>query len=114
MDKINDLPNSIIKFLNIVKQRVSEEITPVKIILFGSFSRGDFDEDSDLDLMFIIKDDNNSIKDTQYKINSLLKDRTIPLDILVYYESDIEKKKNIIGSLPYEVVKEGEVIYDSS
>ena len=97
-----------------VKQRISDEIAPVKIILFGSFSRGDFDENSDLDLMFIIKDDNTSIKDTQYKINSLLKDRTIPLDILVYYESDIEKKKNIIVSLPYEVVKEGEVIYDSN
>jgi predicted nucleotidyltransferase len=39
-----------------IVKRVLTVATPTRIILFGSFARGDADEDSDIDLLVVVKE----------------------------------------------------------
>jgi len=102
-------------YIKLIKEKViqDKEIALSQIILFGSYARGDFNFDSDIDLLFVTKNNNDSVRNIKYKIEKILDDRKYPLDILVYKEKDLDKEKNIIGSLPYNVMKEGKVVYDN-
>lgn len=102
-------------YIELIKERVlqDKEINLSQIILFGSYARGDYNFDSDIDLLFVTKNNNDSVRNIKYKIERLLDDRKYPLDILVYKEKDLDKEKNIIGSLSYNVIKEGKVVYDN-
>lgn len=98
------------QYLEEIKNKVAEEVSLEKIIVFGSCARGDINKESDIDLVFIV--DDYQSKNIKYKISDLLKDRILPLDIIVLSTIEMERKKNIIGTLPYEIKKEGRVIYE--
>lgn len=106
-----ELPYSIKKYLESVKKRIIKEINPEKIILFGSYARGDYNKDSDIDLLFVVNDGIESIRNIKYKIEDELSDRIFPLDILVYTKEKLEDEKDIVGTLSYHVKKEGQIIY---
>jgi len=38
------------ELINYIVEKIVREIQPEKVILFGSYARGDFNRDSDLDL----------------------------------------------------------------
>lgn len=99
------------KYLEDIKNKVVPEVSPDKIYLFGSYAINNYDSESDIDLFFVV-DSNDSARKTQRKISSLLKDRLIPIDIIVYSREKMEKHKNIIGTLPYRINQEGELIYE--
>ena len=40
--------------INEIVRKIAEAIQPDKIILFGSYARGDYNEDSDLDFIFCL------------------------------------------------------------
>ncbi len=99
------------KYLEDIKNKVIPEISPEKIYLFGSYATNHYDSESDIDLFFVVNN-NDSLRKTQRKISSLLKDRLIPIDIIVYSQEKMESHKNIIGTLPYRIKQEGELIYE--
>ncbi len=106
--------DNMTKYIELIKEKVLNEkgINLSQIILFGSYARGDYNSDSDIDLLFVTKDNVKSVRTIKYKIEKILDDRIYPLDILVYRENDIKNRKDIIGTLPYNVLKEGKVLYD--
>jgi len=99
------------KYLEEIKNKVVPEISPEKIYLFGSYAANNYDSESDIDLFFVVNN-NSSLRKIQRKISSLLKDRPIPIDIIVYSQEKMESHKNIIGTLPYRIKQEGELIYE--
>ena len=99
------------KYLDKIKNKIIPKISPEKIYLFGSYANNDYNNDSDLDLFFVINND-ESPREIQRKISSLLKDRIMPIDIIVCSQERMEKRKDIIGTLPYQVNQEGELIYE--
>lgn len=57
MDKI---PTQIVNTLKLFKKNLAEKFRVKKIILFGSFAKGNYRENSDIDVCVIIeKNDNN-------------------------------------------------------
>jgi len=64
-----------------VVKTIVEEYKPSKIILFGSYAYGRPTEDSDLDLL-IIKDDDLSGIQRNRRVRNILKDFSIPVDII--------------------------------
>ncbi|MEJ6950363.1 nucleotidyltransferase domain-containing protein [Natronospora cellulosivora (SeqCode)] len=110
MEKINN-KLEINKYLKDITNKVVPEVSPEKIYLFGSYATNNYDSDSDIDLFFVVNS-NDSLRKIQRKISSLLKDRLIPMDIIVYSQEKMEKHKNIIGTLPYRIKQEGELIYE--
>ena len=100
-------------YIELIKKNVlkDKEIDLAQIIIFGSYARGEYNFDSDIDLLFVAKNTIDSVREIKYKIERILDDRKYPLDILVY--KDLYKEKNIIGSLAYNFLKEGKVVYDN-
>ncbi len=70
------------ELINYIVEKIVREIQPEKIILFGSYARGDFERDSDLDL-FIIKDSEESSRIMRRKVEALLWGRRFPVDLIV-------------------------------
>ncbi len=59
------------QLIDYIVKKIVKAIDPKKIILFGSYARGDYKKDSDLDL-FIIKDGNHNSRMMRRKIDGLL------------------------------------------
>jgi len=93
------------------KQVVIKEINPKKIILFGSFARGDINEGSDVDLI-VIADWKESFLE-RIKILLELNKFEIPLEPLGYTEEEFEKLIKEGNSFILRVLNEGKIIYQS-
>ncbi len=100
------------ELINYIIKKIVREIKPEKIILFGSYARGDFSEDSDLDL-FIIKDDDESSRYIRRKVDALLRGRKFAVDLLVRKSAEVEW--NLKAQNPfylYHIFKDGKVLYE--
>lgn len=94
---------------SLVKQ-LKQRYNPEKIILYGSFGRGDYDEYSDID-MLIIKKTGKRFLDRIGEVLNLC-DYTRAFEPLVYTPEEISvmRKSN---SFIRNVLKEGKVVYES-
>jgi uncharacterized protein len=99
-----------IKQLPEITRRIVEVSDPDQIILFGSYARGDFGPDSDLDLL-IIKDQVSAPREEAAKIYRGLKHILISVDVVVVSQAYVQRYKEIIGTVVRPALKEGKVIY---
>jgi predicted nucleotidyltransferase len=86
---------------------------PAKVILFGSYARGEADEASDLDLMVV----ENGLKDkaAEYLRRGDAIGRTgVGVDLLPVSEQEFERRSQVPGTAAYWAKTEGEVLYDAS
>ena len=100
------------ELIDYIVERIVREIQPEKIILYGSYARGDFRKDSDLDL-FIIKDGEESSRMLGRKIRSLFRGRRFSLDVRV--RNPLEVEWNFRAQNPfylYHIFKDGKVLYN--
>lgn len=86
---------------------------PSKVILFGSYARGDATEDSDLDLM-VIEDEVPSKFDEMIRLRNEVGAMSVGVDLLVYSDSEAARRSQVIGTALYWAFKEGRVMYDAS
>lgn len=89
-----------------------EDIKNIKIILFGSRARKDYKKGSDWDLLIVV--DKELEREERLKIAHLIRkelaEKFIPCDILIKSEKEVEKRKNVIGSVIKIALKEGIVL----
>ena len=98
---------------NIVN-KIADYCKPEKIILFGSFARGEEKSDSDIDLL-IIKD---SDKKRPFRVKEVFEairgmNRTFPLDPIVYTPDEISKRLSLGDYFIKEILEEGKLMYES-
>ena len=101
------------KLLNEITKRLAESIQPERIYLFGSHAAGKADDDSDVDLLIVVPDTNQSCHDLALKGRANMRDLIIPMDLVVCTHSEIEKWKNVKCTLIYTVMRKGKLIYES-
>jgi predicted nucleotidyltransferase len=80
---------------------------PEKIYLFGSRANGTASEDSDYDLLLIVKSSDKSPIDRAREARLLLWGRTVSVDIFVYTETEFNDSKNEFSSIAHTVATEG-------
>jgi predicted nucleotidyltransferase len=97
--------------LNEVVQRILTVTHPDKIILFGSYARGDAKEDSDLDILIIQRSDLPRYK-RSISIRLALLGVFPSKDIVVYTPDEVEEWKTASTSFIATVLKEGKVLYE--
>lgn len=97
------------KFKMLVKDLKRYE--PEKIIVFGSASRGDIDEYSDIDLL-VIKDTKKNFVDRLVEVITYVRAELCPVDILVYNKGEFKKMKEEFNPFIEQVLKDGKVIYE--
>ena len=101
----------VLKRIEEYKEEVVKRLNPSKIILFGSFARGDVNEGSDVDLI-VIADWKVSFLD-RIKLLLDINNFNLPLEPVGYTK---EEFKNLIEDKnPFilTVLEEGKVIYES-
>jgi predicted nucleotidyltransferase len=107
---MNDDEPDAIKQLSEITRSIVEISDPDQIILFGSYARGDFGPDSDLDLL-IIKDQVSSPREEAARIYRALAHMLISVDVVVVSKAYVQRYKDIIGTVVRPALREGKVIY---
>jgi uncharacterized protein len=92
-------------------RKIVDLFHPEKIILFGSYARNEFTEDSDFDFLIVMPVENTQ-RQKANEIDLALADRTIPIDIIVVTPEQYESRKNLIGTIINVAANEGRIIYD--
>ena len=93
-------------------QIIVKNIRPVKIILFGSYARGKPEPDSDVDLLIVMSNVKNKREKT-VEIYKLLAGSGVSKDIIVTTAHEIDKYKDVIGSIIKPALTEGKILYES-
>lgn len=79
-------------------QTIGEDF--VEMILYGSFARGNFDNESDLDLAVIVNRDRKRLKEYQRMLISAISEMSLQYDILISVNyiplSEFEEYKEIL------------------
>jgi len=94
-----------------IVDKIVKNYKPEKIILFGSFANGKPNKDSDVDL-FIVKNTKKNLLERIRKVDRILMDRVIPIDILVYTPGQVRERLNLGDFFVKDILTNGKVLYD--
>lgn len=95
-----------------VVQRLIAVACPRKIILFGSFVRGQITRDSDLDVLVVARDPLANPRAESVRLRDAVDDIDMPMDILVVPESQFNKLRDTPGLIYDDVCKHGRLAYE--
>lgn len=101
------------KYIEKIKPILDDKLK--KVIVFGSYARGDYDIESDVDILILVDEDENKISKynkemTVVEVNMNLEYNTVLVPILIS-EQKFLQYKNIIPFYQ-NVVNEGVVVYE--
>lgn len=86
---------------------------PTRVILFGSYARGDAREDSDVDLLVVERKLVNK-RDEMVRLRRLLRPFRIPVDALVVSKKEFNDWSQLSGTALYWANKEGKVVHEAA
>ncbi len=95
-----------------IVEKIAREVSPQRIIMFGSRARGEAVDDSDLDL-FIIQDSQVPNRQVRRRIEYLLWGRMFGVDLIVRRPEEVAR--NVADGNPFytrHILKEGRVLYE--
>jgi predicted nucleotidyltransferase len=90
---------------------ITSHLDPHRVILFGSYARGDAGPDSDLDL-FVELDPPLPPRGRSREIKKLFDPYPCPMDIVVYSPEEVAYWKRAPASLVASILQEGQVLYE--
>lgn len=99
--------------LNEIVTVIKANIDPVSIYLFGSFASGNFQQDSDIDLLIVAPSKDRPLE-RRMKLRKLLieYDRNLGLDLLIYTPEEYNMLINEPSSFIHAITKNGLKLYD--
>jgi len=95
----------------LIARRLEEALHPDAIYLFGSHARGDANVDSDLDLMVIVPESNQTRYHRSVDARRLVSDITVPKDIVVLTRQEWKDGQQVVCSLASAVRREGILLH---
>ncbi len=98
-------------YLAVAIERIAQLFNPDRIILFGSYARGDAQPGSDLDLLIVLPSIENKRR-SAVQIGEALSDLPISKDIVVTTTEEISTRGNVIGSVLRPALREGIPVYE--
>ena len=97
--------------LNEVISRLAAEFQPEQVWLFGSHAWGQPDEGSDLDLLVVVRQSDETPVRRAHRAHRCLRGLGIAKDILVKTRAEFERFRNVRSSLEAEILERGRLIY---
>jgi predicted nucleotidyltransferase len=91
-------------------RRIVERFHPEEVILFGSYARGQAGPGSDVDLL-VVMPVSGSRREMQLQVRLVLNDIRLPKDIIVVTPDQVEKQRDIPGTIVRPAFLEGRVLY---
>lgn len=106
--------NSVNEYIQVLTDAIVQKLEPEKVILFGSFAYGNPNQNSDIDILVIVKNSPmNRIERTgklYIEMRNYYKDYSI--DFLVYTEAEVENWANASLAFITSVIKKGKTLYE--
>lgn len=109
---MNALQTAQPPYLTEVVDRIARKFNPVRIILFGSWARGEAREDSDVDLLVVLQKVEHKRK-TAIQIGNTLSNLPISKDIVVTTPEEIAIYGKTVGNILRPALEDGKIIYES-
>jgi predicted nucleotidyltransferase len=100
----------VIREIQSIVEQLIEKYKPLKIILFGSAARGEYDRLNDLDFLILKEDVPYLGLDRMREVDDLI-DRNMAVDILVYRPEEIESRIQLGDPFIKTILSEGQVLY---
>lgn len=94
-----------------IVQKIVEAFHPRRIVMFGSRARGEAAPDSDLDLMVEMETDRPP-RDRVRVVDVLFDHRRWSMDLVVYTPEEVQRLRDVLGTLLYTIEREGKVLYE--
>jgi len=91
-------------------QRIADEFSPERVVLFGSYARGKPTEDSDVDLLVVMQHDKRNIEQSLDITRRV--DRTFPLDLIVRKPREIRDRLRQHDMFLASILEEGATLYE--
>lgn len=101
------------QILQDIVERIVAAAQPSRVILFGSYGRGDADAGSDLDLMVIERNVDNRYEE-MIRLHNAVGHIGVGVDVLVYSETEYERRSQVPGTVLYWARKEGTSLYEAA
>lgn len=104
-----------------IMQELIEKVVPIfgdklkKVILYGSYARGDYDAESDVDVMLLVDEDDENLRTYRKPIRKVESEIDFKYDVLLCgIVQNQDKFYQYINDIPFysNVNKEGIVLYD--
>lgn len=93
-------------------RRLVEAFDPLRIIVFGSYARGDTQSGSDLDLLVVLPQINHK-RDAVVAMRRVLSDLPVAKDIIVATPDEIEERRDSTWHIIARALDEGITVYPS-
>ena len=91
---------------------ITSKISPERIVLFGSYARGENTENSDVDILIIVKNLKNERKITGQLYKALLDENiSTPIDFIAIDYDKYNTLKNRVGFIYKTIEQEGQILY---
>ena len=90
--------------------RIVRQFQSEKVILFGSYVRGNVGPDSDVDLLVVMPVQGSKRKKV-VEIRVALHDIRVPKDIIVTTPEAFEWRRDVVGTIERPAAREGEILY---
>jgi predicted nucleotidyltransferase len=89
---------------------VQHAVSPVRVVVFGSYGRGEATEDSDLDLL-VVERNFDDFTGEYVSLRKAIGSIGVGVDLLLMTEQDYEQRKDWCSSPVYWAHREGKVVY---
>jgi predicted nucleotidyltransferase len=94
-------------------QLLGEAAKPSKVILFGSYARGDAGENSDLDFLIVEPTLQDKFSE-MVRLRQVLRPLNVPVDVLVCSQAEMNLQQHACSTAIYWALREGKVLYEST
>lgn len=98
-----------------ITRHLVEAIDPEKVIIFGSYARGDATPASDLDLLVIVSSrlaNTEAAIKCRVAVRRAMHNESLPFDLVLQSSSMFNHRKGIKGTLQETIAKEGKILYE--
>jgi predicted nucleotidyltransferase len=96
-----------------LRQLLVEAANPARIILFGSYARGEASADSDIDIMVVETDVRDRFKE-MVRLNRVVDSLGVPVDLLVVSKEKFDYWRDTPGNVYFEAATEGRTLYEAT
>jgi len=94
-----------------VVQRIVEAFNPERIIMFGSYARGEPTPHSDVDLLIVMEAGERPARRSA-RVAHVLLDVPFPIDILVRTPAELQHRLRIGDYFIQEILEQGQMLYE--
>jgi len=91
-------------------RQIVEAVHPLRVILFGSATRGEMRPDSDLDFLVVMPEGTHRRRTAQYLYRHVT-GLGQPFDVIVATPTDLERHEDTVGLIYRDILREGREVY---